>query len=315
MAKKVKKVSNVVLENVELKPQVIGHIYQKKSNLGRVIFIFVCFILVVYYINDISVFINNLLGRNTAITIGGNSSGNNKPNNVPNGGNNSSTKEIIYYEFNNNLTISESSLVLNNFKLNNNKLTFDANNNTNALVNLTNKKYFLELYTQNKTLLERIKVDFNSIEAGSKVSFNLDVKESFYYITIVEKSVDDYPSVNYPFESGIMSFTCSKNGEQVNYTFANEKLISLKHILNDSNINDANYLNRYNNYEREANTYNSLEGFTATFNGTDNGYTFIVSIDLEKVGTNNLNNKYYYALNTEPKVVSFEMQTYGFTCK
>ena len=313
MAKKVKRVSNIVLENIELRPQVIGHIYQKKSNIGRVIFIFICFILVVYYINDISVFINNLLGRDTAITIGGGSSSN-KPN-VPNNSNNNETKEIIYYEFKDGLTINESGLVLNNFKLSDNKLTFDANNNTNAIINLTNNKFFLELYTQNKTLLQRIKVDFNSIEANGKVSFSLDVDNPFYYVVIVEKTTNDYPSVDYPSEAGIISFTCSKSGEQINYTFADEKLISIKHTINDSNINDANYLNRYNNYQREANTYNTLEGFTATFNGTDNGYSIIVSIDLEKTNSKNLTNKYYYNFGSEPKVVSFEMQTYGFSCK
>ena len=59
MAKK--KNENVILENVELKPQVLGYTFQKKNNIGRVIFIFIAFILVVYYIDDISVFFNNLL--------------------------------------------------------------------------------------------------------------------------------------------------------------------------------------------------------------------------------------------------------------
>ena len=39
MARK-KKNEHVILENIELKPQVIGYTYQKKSNIGRVIFIF-----------------------------------------------------------------------------------------------------------------------------------------------------------------------------------------------------------------------------------------------------------------------------------
>ena len=46
MAKKKKNI--VVLEDTELKPQVIGYTYKKKSNLGRVIFIFIVFILAVY---------------------------------------------------------------------------------------------------------------------------------------------------------------------------------------------------------------------------------------------------------------------------
>ena len=84
MAKKNKEI--VVLENVELKPQVIGYTYKKKSNIGRVIFIFIAFALVVYYINDISVFINDLFGKETAASIdnlaGSTNKEENKNNNV-----------------------------------------------------------------------------------------------------------------------------------------------------------------------------------------------------------------------------------------
>ena len=76
MAKK--KNENVILENVELKPQVLGYTFQKKNNIGRVIFIFIAFILVVYYIDDISVFFNNLLGRETHSTISSNANNGNK---------------------------------------------------------------------------------------------------------------------------------------------------------------------------------------------------------------------------------------------
>ena len=78
MAKKNKE--RIILENVELKPQVIGYTYQKKSNIGRVIFIFIIFALAVFYINDISTFINDLLGKNTAPSIKENTESN-KPNN------------------------------------------------------------------------------------------------------------------------------------------------------------------------------------------------------------------------------------------
>ena len=72
MAKKKKE--RIVLENVELQPQVLGYTYQKKNNVGRVLIIFIAFILVVYFIDDISVFFNNLLGRETAETISNNAS-------------------------------------------------------------------------------------------------------------------------------------------------------------------------------------------------------------------------------------------------
>lgn len=65
MAKK----NYVKLEDVELKPQVIGQLYKKKSNLLRVLFVFAVLILVVYYINDITVWFNDLLGRQSSTSI------------------------------------------------------------------------------------------------------------------------------------------------------------------------------------------------------------------------------------------------------
>ena len=78
MAKKTSE--KVVLENIELRPQVIGHTYQKKTNIGRVIILFAILILTVYFINDISVIVNNFLGKKTAGSISKNTSSKNNSN-------------------------------------------------------------------------------------------------------------------------------------------------------------------------------------------------------------------------------------------
>ena len=145
-----RKKQNVVLEDIELKPQVIGYTYKKKSNLGRVIFIFIVFILVVYYINDISVFINNLIGKGSAETIENlsGSNDNKNDNNVD-----KEKNEIVYNIFDNNLSIVEGDMILNNFIYENNKLTFDITNTTKNKLQLSQKKYFIEKYTENKKLL------------------------------------------------------------------------------------------------------------------------------------------------------------------
>ena len=121
--------NNVVLENIELKPQVIGNVYKKKSNLGRVIFIFIVFILVIYYINDISVFINDLIGKSSSPAIKDNindkdNDNMDKPNND---NNNNNDNDLEYFEFNTDLTITQKDLVLNNFQNQNNLLTEDNN--------------------------------------------------------------------------------------------------------------------------------------------------------------------------------------------
>lgn len=308
-----KKNKIIELENYELKPQVIGHVFQKKNNIGRVIFIFIAFLLVIYYINDISVFINNLLGRNTAETIKNPNKGNtdNKNENPNVEGN-----EIVYNVMSASLVINVEGLVLNNFKNINNVLTFDVSNDTNANINLSNRKYYLETYTENKTLLERFKVDFNSINASAKMSFSFNILKDFNYIVLVEKTTNDYPVLELPIsnETGYGTITCRKGIETLVYNFTSEGLKEIRHTISDSNTDSDNYSASYIAYQNKTNNYNNIPGITATFNGSSNGYTAIITVDLANTNLANLNEKYYYGYKEEAKVVSFEMKIYGFNC-
>ena len=309
MAKKNKE--KIILEDIELKPQVIGYTYQKKNNIGRVIFIFVIFSLAVFYINDISVFINNLLGKNTASSINANSSNNKKPNN--NG--NKEENEVIYNIFSNTLVIEESNIKLNNFNFTNNKLTFDISNNSGTNVNLANKKYFIETYTENKTLLERVKVDINELKNNNTISYELDLNNNFYYLVLEEKKIEDYPPTTLKYDqNGFANITCRKNNETIIYKFNNEELLEIKHTAEESDPTASDYYVRYNNFQSKTMSYNNLDGITASFNGSLNGYTAVFVLDLQKANLANIKEKYYYGYKTIPKVVKFEMQTYGFDC-
>lgn len=309
MAKKDKE--RIVLEDIELKPQVIGYTYQKKSNIGRVIIIFIAFLLAVFYINDISVFINNLLGKTTASTIGGNTTENNKkPSNVD-----ATENEVIYNVYSNMLSITEGNVVLNNFNLTNNILTFDISNNSGEVVDLSNKKYFLETYTEDKTLLERHKVDINTINNSAKVSYELEMNSNFYYLVLEEKSIEDYPIVHLEYdESGYASISCMKGNENIIYNFSNDELLDIKQTISESDTTVEDYYLRYSAYQSKALSYNNIAGITATFNGSLNGYTAVFALDLQKVNLENIEEKYYYGYKEIPKVVKFEMETYGFTC-
>ena len=167
-----KKSNRVVLEDIELKPQVIGYSYQKKSNIGRVIFIFIIFILAIYFINDISVYINNLIGKRSSESIV--NLVNEKDNN-------------IYYDINNNIEIEIDNIIISNFKYEKNKLVFDIYNTSKETSDFQNKNYYLEIYNDNKSLLEKHKIDILTITANSKASFEIDVTHDFKYITFKEK--------------------------------------------------------------------------------------------------------------------------------
>ena len=314
MAKKKNNSKYTILENVELKPQVIGHVFQKKSNLGRVIFIFIAFLIVIYYINDISVFINNLIGRNTAPTIKNpvqdDKENDNEQNENPN------NKETTYYTVTSDLSIIESELTLNNFKNENNTLTFDVNNLTNSNINLSNRKYFIETYSEDKTLLERFKVDFNIINANTKTSLSFNIATPFSYIVLVEKTVADYPAFELPLDetTNMASLTCSKENETLVYNFNSEGLNTIKHTITDNDTTSENYYLGYTTYQNKINNYKNIDGVVATFNGSLNGYTAIIDLDLANVNLDNINEKYYYGYKEQVKVVKFEMEIYGFTC-
>ncbi len=308
-----KKNTKVELENIELKPQVLGKVYKKKSNMGRVVFIFIVFLLVIYYINDISVFINNLLGKNTANTILGGTTGNNKDKDkepIPD------NKEIVYNVFSEGLVINEAGLTINNFKIINSVLTFDANNNTSGKIDLSNQKYYLETYNQDKTLLERFKVDFNLINANSKVSFAFDLANEIYYVVLVQKTNDDYEAIELPIDAdtGFATLTCTKGLETIVYNFTTEGLREVRDTIQNNNVSDPDYYVGYTNYQTKVNNYSSEEGVIATFNGSLNGYTAIITLDLANVNMDKIDAKYYFNYKEEAKVVNFEMTTYGFKC-
>lgn len=308
MAKKNKQ--RVILEDIELKPQVIGYTYKKKNNIFRVIFIFIVFGFAIFYINDISVFINNLLGRDTAPTINNNTNENKKPNNSSNLQN-----EVTYNIFSNSLEIKKDNIILNNFNYANNLLTFDVSNSSNTSLDLSSKKYFIETYTESKTLLERHKLDINKINTTSKISYQFDISSSFYYLVLIEKNIDDYPIVKLTYDSSsYANIICKKDNETIVYKFSNDGLVEIKDTISASDINASNYYERYSSYQNKAMSYNNMSGITATFNGSLNGYTAVFLLDLQKVNLSLINELYYYSYKEIPKVVKFEMQTYGFNC-
>ena len=308
MAKKEKE--KIILENIELQPQVIGYTYKKKSNILRVIIIFVIFSLCIFYINDISVFINDLLGKTTASSIKNNAGNNNKEENK-----NNAVNKIEYHIFSNTLEIKEENFILKNFNYSNNKLTLEVENNSNSIVDLRNKKYYIELYDEYKKLLERHKINIDVISSKESVAYDFILTNNFYYFVLEEKTIDDYPAVNLNKDSnGISQLICIKDYEKIEYTFKNEELNKIRHMINENDNSAENYYVRYNNFQNKITKLNLVNGVRASFNGSLNSYAATIEIDLQTANIYELDEKYYYSYKEIPKVVKFEMETQGFAC-
>ena len=310
MAKK--KEERVILENVELKPQVLGYTYQKKNNIGRVIIIFIAFALVVYFIDDISLFFNNLLGRETASTIKENATGNKEDENTLN--NNENKDEIEYYSYAEDLKIDFNNLSFDSFNVNNNILTFDINNFKTDTIDVKDKKIFLETYDASKNLIDRLKLDLTSVAGNSKITMRLNIKDTFSYITIIEKNKEDYPAITFDNNgTGENTITCTKDKDTITYTFKDASLVKINHRVVDS-ISDADYNTNLNTYQSKVNNYKEIDGVQASLTINQTGYTVDITLDLEKVDLSKINEKYYYAFREDAKVINYEMPAYGFNC-
>ena len=77
---------------------------------------------------------------------------------------------------------------------------------------------------------------------------------------------------------------------------------------------NINYQNVYSIWKSNVDNLNNIEGITAMFVDTGNSFVANIVMDLENVN-NNLNNIYYYNYQTEAKIVKFEMEARGFSCK
>jgi hypothetical protein len=306
-----KKEDKVVLENIELKPQVIGQVVKKKNNTGRVIIIFVAFILAILFLPDITLFLNNLTGKYTPSTIV-----DSKVNSKKHVGNTDS-KEVVYATLNDGYIIDEDTYKVSNITLVDNKISFDITNKTDGTIDYSQDNYYLETYDDKKMLLERFKVDVPVIKSNGTSNISVDITNSnVTYIVFSKKNVDDYPVVDYEKDQNRLgSITCSKDNQTIIYYFNNDLLYKLEDKFTYSDVNNIGYSELLEKYQTRAVSYELLAGVKSAFNSSNNGFSTVIEVDLENANLKELDEEHYYKNETMAKVVSFEMQTYGYTCK
>lgn len=229
------------------------------------------------------------------------------------------TKDQTIYNFEKNLVITENKFNLSDFSVANNVLTFKITNVGGDVDYFKKHNYFVELFNDDKTLLQRIKFDGITINKSKTITLNVDAV-SFTKISFIEKDVKDYPNVTLKKVSEIPTLTCQNKDLKVIYTFSADEDNKLKTIETNYSYASSNkdYEQMLSRYETYATSYNSLGGIKATLIPINTGFTFKVNIDLATIPeasyTSTFTDKYYYSLDTEAKIVAFELKTSGFTC-
>lgn len=315
MARKNKRYKNIKLEQNELTPTAIG-IFEsrRKSSIGTVLILGI-FILAVIFLPDISEYVNKYINQ-TPGTTSKPTTPNKKPNTPP------KDNDDNFTAFVDNLRVTNDDITISNFVIDEANLTisYDVTNNLNKSENMEALNYYLEIYNKEQTLIERVKLA-NEITLSNgafttfKRSITAESATTIGFIAVIKKTINDYPLVELTnSEGGIGNMVCSNTHEKVTYKFNEEKLKEVTH--------EASYLNTETNYQAlyeanklKASNYNSKLGIASTFFEHENGYNITTIVNLNEIDRTYIFNADSFKIDTEPKVVKFEMEAQGFKCE
>ena len=313
MAKK--KNQNIVITDKELTPTIIGKLDTKQKSPILLVFIFIIFIAVAIFLPDINGYIEDYLyGKNDNIKVNSNTSHNDEKEENPVEG-----EEITYYDYTDGLIIPGEIFNIYNIVKTDTTISFEISNNTDAELKLDDLKYYLEIYSSDTTLLQRIKISYGTIAAGSSSTYTYDLDDSISVsmakLLVAEKSVDDYPEIILNTnDEGNGILTCTKGYDTLTYTFGNDYLINISDIVNYPFSNDVSYTTNLQSYQVMSATYNNYEGVSSTLINNETGFTFTTLIDLRNADIKDLDNKNYYDYRTISKIVKFETESNGYSC-
>jgi len=226
------------------------------------------------------------------------------------------------HTFGTDLKIEREDIIVDSFSLDKEKsiLTFKITNNTDNVVKFEDLNYYLELYSGEQTLMERVKITGEvAINAGLSQTLTKNIKSestnSLGLIGLVKKTVNDYNEVNLTTnEDGSAALVCTYNHEKVTYKFLNNALREVTSEVSYMTTDDY-YLEKFEENKNLSNTYNNKTGVTSTLFEFSEGYNITTNVNLNEASRLYIFNADSFKLNTEPKVVKFEMEAQGFSCK
>ena len=309
MAKK----KQIVINEEELTPTTLAVVEDKKkvSILGIfwLFLIFAIFIVGVIYLPEISQYINNYFNPDVVTP---DTPSDNK-NHTTDDDNKTTIKEYVISD--------KPEIIFEKFKINNivvyeNNISFDIINTSNEILELANYNYFINLYDQNKKLLQRLMLRDEVVSPNEtlKVTFSL-TDSNAYSLTILSISKDNYPAyVATADENNMATLTCTKDYEKVDYLLNNNKVYAIN-VLYEVGVDDANFNTLYGTYQAMQVSYNSIEGVSSSIETINNVLSFRTIINLNIIGDEKMNLKTFYPKDTDAKVMNFELTSMGYTCK
>lgn len=311
MAKKKKE--PVVINPTELMPTTIGVMETKESGPWVTILIIGLLLVGIFFLDDIREFINN--GGLASIPVV-------KPTPSPNENeeepNEEEPLEIEYYELLNTTSVKLENFELHNITITNQTLTFQLENKGGVSNYFANNDYYMELYDLNKTLLERFKIDNINISTSHTFTYEIKATNATYF-TLHLMTESDYPAIVLKKENGIPYLQCSKENETITYYFDNKnELDSLEYMLR-VNETTENFDQLFDEYLDLADKNNLINGVESDAYPSATGFEYYVNISLNTIPNITYQSQFvgkeYYANRTSARLISFELESSGYTCE
>ena len=317
MAKKDKN-PKVILDKTELMPTTIGTLETKENGPIVVILIIVFFGLCIIVLPYASTLIQRINDGEVSI---------NKPDTKQPSSDdttNDTKEEIEYQKLTTSLSFSIDKYTFNNFVLDSSKgtLSFKVTNAGGDVNMFVKNNYYVELFTSDKKLLQRVKMDNKAVSNTETFTLNVSnalKSETAKLIIIRSISKDEYTQVTVSNNK----LTCTLGSTTLNYTFKTDE--NKKYLLTNIeekitvNSSSSNYEDKLSEYTTRNNTLDKITGVSTDILPTTNGFSYTESIDLGLIDNTNMNKYFkgqeYYALNTEAKVIAFELTASNYNCK
>ena len=316
MGKKNKKIE-IRLSDEELIPSTIGFLEETKKGFAGLIVLFVIFIGFALFLPNITNYVNKLLGKDQSVIV--------TPPKEEEKEKNPEENNVTMYVFSENLTFTYKDLTFSNFKKYQLEelyyISITLKNNSKKTIDFTNDKYYLEIYSEDKTLLGRRVFNNDQVNTDSTNIQLIELSENEYNnldkLVISLKTEKDYPEVELTEDANKeYNLNCSKTGNNINYVFEkNNKLIRIKDTLNTNNDFSTRYSQTLSFYQSQVANYNNKTGVSSSLVEISTGFTVTTDIIVKNANISELSNDNYYSNNASPKVVKFEMEARGYNCQ
>lgn len=315
MAKK--RIRNIKLEQNELMPTTIGIFESKKKSPIGIVLILTIFVLFIVFLPEISDKVDAYLHPKPVTPIV-----KPKPNPVPtpNPGEEEDPDELA--SFNSDLKIDKDEISVNGFRLDstNNTLTYSVTNKLKEAIKFEDLNYYLELYNSDQTLMERVKITGDTaIMSGMSLTFTKKISantaSNLGLVGLVSKTTNDYNSITLNTnEDGSAALVCTCDHEKVTYKFINEELKEVTSEVSYTTT-DPDYASTYENNKVLSDSYKTKTGVTSSWFEYSEGYNVTTNVNLNEASRLYIYNADSFKAGVEPKVVKFEMEAQGFSCK